>query len=86
MVERTVYVGATLQVMVRFVTGAQLQASVTNTGSADGFEQGAPVSVHVPADALRLLGPDAPTSVDPDAAVPDEGDVAAEAEPSQSAG
>ena len=32
MVERTVYVGATLQVMVRLVTGAQLQASVTNTG------------------------------------------------------
>jgi spermidine/putrescine transport system ATP-binding protein len=84
MVERTVYVGATLQVMIRLATGAQLQASVTNTGSADGFEQGAPVSVHVPADALRVLGTEAPPPVDSDAIAPDE-DVAA-AEPSQTAG
>jgi spermidine/putrescine transport system ATP-binding protein len=81
MVERTVYVGATLQVMIRLVTGAQLQASVTNTGSADGFDSGAPVSVHVPADALRVLGGEAPPEVDPQAAVPGE-DTAA-AEPSQ---
>jgi spermidine/putrescine transport system ATP-binding protein len=73
MVERTVYVGASLQVMVRLVTGAQLQASITNTGAADGFEQGAPVSVHVPADALRVLGAEAPPPIDPDAAVPEEG-------------
>jgi spermidine/putrescine transport system ATP-binding protein len=72
MVERTVYVGATLQVMVRLVTGAQLQASVTNTGAADGFEQGAPVSVHVPADALRVPGAEAPPPVDPDAAAPEQ--------------
>jgi spermidine/putrescine transport system ATP-binding protein len=85
MVERTVYVGATLQVMVRLVTGAQLQASVTNTGSTDGFEPGAPVSVHVPADALRVLGPEAPPPVDPDAAVPEEPDAAA-AEAGQTAG
>ena len=84
MVERTVYVGATLQVMVRLVTGAQLQASVTNTGSADGFDSGAPVSVHVPADALRVLGAEAPPEVDPEAAAPDED--AAAAEPSQAAG
>ncbi|HEY6522220.1 MAG TPA: ABC transporter ATP-binding protein [Solirubrobacteraceae bacterium] len=56
MVERTVYVGATLQVMVRLATGAQLQASITNTGDADGYQQGTPVSVHIPADALRVLG------------------------------
>jgi spermidine/putrescine transport system ATP-binding protein len=56
MVERTVYVGASLQVMVRLATGAQLQASITNTGGADGYPQGTPVSVHIPADALRVLG------------------------------
>lgn len=55
MVERTVYVGATLQVMIRLATGAQLQASVTNTGAAASYEQGTPILAHVPADALRVL-------------------------------
>ena len=32
MVERTVYVGASVQVMIRLATGSQLQASVANTG------------------------------------------------------
>ena len=53
-------------------------------GSADGFDSGAPVSVHVPADALRVLGAEAPPEVDPEAAAPDED--AAAAEPSQAAG
>jgi spermidine/putrescine transport system ATP-binding protein len=56
MVERTVYVGASVQVMVRLATGAQLQASIANTGHADGYQQGTPVCVHIPADALRILG------------------------------
>lgn len=81
MVERTVYVGASLQVMVRRATGAQLQASVTNIGGADVYEQGRPVSVHVPADALRVLGSEAPPPVDPGAAIPD-----APADPAAQAG
>jgi spermidine/putrescine transport system ATP-binding protein len=56
MVERTVYVGASLQVMVRLATGAQVQASIANTGGTDDYRQGTPVSVHLPADALRILG------------------------------
>jgi spermidine/putrescine transport system ATP-binding protein len=60
MIERTVYVGASLQVMVRLATGAQLQASVANTGEAGGYQQGTPVAVHVPPDALRVLGGDSP--------------------------
>jgi hypothetical protein len=56
MVERTVYVGASLQVMVRLATGAQVQASIANTGATDDYRQGTPVSVHLPADALRILG------------------------------
>jgi spermidine/putrescine transport system ATP-binding protein len=55
MVERTVYVGATLQVMVRLATGAQLQAAITNTGRAASLEQGTPVGVEIPAEALRVL-------------------------------
>jgi len=62
MVERTVYVGATHQVMVRLATGAQLQASITNTGAGDAYPQGTPVSVHIPADALRILDSGAPAS------------------------
>ena len=55
MVERTVYVGASLQVMVRLPTGITMQASVANTGVGDSYRQGIPVLVHVPPDALRVL-------------------------------
>jgi spermidine/putrescine transport system ATP-binding protein len=58
MVERTVYVGANLQVMVRLATGAQLQASITNTGEAAHLDQGTPVAVQIPPDALRVLRDD----------------------------
>ena len=55
MVERTVYVGASMQVMVRLPTGITMQASVANTGAGDSYRQGIPVLVHVPPDALRVL-------------------------------
>jgi spermidine/putrescine transport system ATP-binding protein len=55
MVERTVYVGASHQVIVRLPTGAAIQASVANTGESEGYRQGTPVAVHVPPDALRVL-------------------------------
>jgi spermidine/putrescine transport system ATP-binding protein len=55
MIERTVYVGASNQVIVRLPTGAAIQASVASTGESDGYRQGTPVAVHVPADALRVL-------------------------------
>jgi spermidine/putrescine transport system ATP-binding protein len=58
MVERTVYVGSNLQVMVRLVTGVQLQASITNTGQTARMDQGTPVAVQIPADALRVLRDD----------------------------
>jgi spermidine/putrescine transport system ATP-binding protein len=73
MVERTVYVGSNLQVMVRLATGVQLQASITNTGRATGMDQGTPVAVQIPADALRVLRDDTGpyTPVEP-AASPEE--------------
>jgi spermidine/putrescine transport system ATP-binding protein len=55
MVERCVYLGSTTQVFVRLAPGASVQAMVPNTSGAPDWEQGAPVSVHLPADALRLL-------------------------------
>jgi hypothetical protein len=61
MVERTVYVGASVQVMVRLATGASVQVSVTNTGGpAEAYGQGTPVAVQIPPDALRVLAPVGP--------------------------
>ena len=67
MVERTVYVGASLQVIVRLATGASVQVSLANTGEADTYRQGMPVAVHLPADALRVLAssPGTPSLAEP---------------------
>ena len=63
MVERLVYVGSALQVIVRVATGETVQALVQNTGRAVPYEQGTPVQLHFPADALRVLA--APSQPDP---------------------
>jgi len=55
MVERVVYVGSAIQVIVRGATGEALQALVQNTGGGIPYEQGTPVQLHLPADALRVL-------------------------------
>jgi spermidine/putrescine transport system ATP-binding protein len=56
MIDRTVFVGSNLLVMVRLATGALLQATIPNDGiDLDIHEQGSPVLVHLPADALRVL-------------------------------
>ncbi|HYY33328.1 MAG TPA: ABC transporter ATP-binding protein [Gaiellaceae bacterium] len=55
MVERLVYVGSAVQVIVRAATGEALQALVQNTGKGLPYEQGTPVQVHLPAEALRVL-------------------------------
>ena len=48
MVEQTVYVGSQLQLIVRLPHGEQLQAMIPNDGREFTFEQGTPVSVHLP--------------------------------------
>jgi spermidine/putrescine transport system ATP-binding protein len=55
LVERTVYVGANVQVIVRLATGQVMQAQITNTGSAGDYHQGAAVLIHIPPEALRVL-------------------------------
>src|SRR5947209_4394285 len=65
MVERTVYVGANLQVIARLPTGTAVQASIANTGDAVVYEQGTPVAVHFPADALRVLAPGRAPAAEP---------------------
>jgi spermidine/putrescine transport system ATP-binding protein len=58
MVERLVYVGSAVQVIVRAATGEVVQALVQNTGKGVPYEQGTPVQLHLPADALRVLPAD----------------------------
>ena len=55
MVERLVYLGSTTQVLVRLAVGTSVQAMVPNTGDALPWQQGTPVSVLLPPEALRLL-------------------------------
>jgi spermidine/putrescine transport system ATP-binding protein len=55
MVERTVYTGPTVQLMVRLAPGALIQAMVPNRGDATSYQQGTPVVVVFPPDALRVL-------------------------------
>ena len=55
MVERVVYVGSTLQVIVHLAPGPTLQVWIPNAGSGLPYEQGTPIVVHLPADALRVL-------------------------------
>jgi spermidine/putrescine transport system ATP-binding protein len=58
MVERLVYVGSAVQVIVHSATGETLQALVQNTGKGIPFDQGSPVQLHLPPDALRVLPSD----------------------------
>jgi spermidine/putrescine transport system ATP-binding protein len=55
MVERIVYVGSTMQVIVNIAPGDKLQALVPNEGEILPFQQGTAVSVHLPREALRVL-------------------------------
>jgi spermidine/putrescine transport system ATP-binding protein len=55
MVERVVFLGSTSQILVRLATGAALQTLVRNEGGVLPYGQGTPVSVDLPADALRVL-------------------------------
>jgi spermidine/putrescine transport system ATP-binding protein len=55
MIDRVVFVGSTLDVRVRLPSGDLVRSLVANTGIGVPTEQGTPVSVHLPAEALRIL-------------------------------
>src|SRR5688572_22062946 len=55
MVERVVYVGSTMQVIVHLAPGQTLQVWIQNQGEGLPYAQGHPVSVHLPPEALRML-------------------------------
>src|SRR3954453_1507127 len=52
MVDRTVFLGSTTQVMVRLPHGGLLQSLITNTAGGDSFTAGQPVTVCLPSEAL----------------------------------
>ncbi len=55
MVDRTVFLGSTTQVMVRLPQGAVVQSLVTNNAMRDSLATGHPVTVHLPPQSLRVL-------------------------------
>jgi hypothetical protein len=55
MVERVVYVGPVIQLLLRLADGTALQSMVPNRGQAVAFSSGAAVTIELPADALRVL-------------------------------
>src|SRR6266851_307495 len=55
MVERVLYVGSTIQVIVHLAHGETLQAWMQNRGGDPPWQQGTPVTVYLPADAIRVL-------------------------------
>ena len=67
MVDRTVFLGSTTQVMVRLPHGAVVQSLVTNSSVQRNLSSGQPVTVYLPSKSLRVLAPSrrsAPTHVD----------------------
>jgi spermidine/putrescine transport system ATP-binding protein len=55
MVERVLYVGSVIQVLVHLAHGETVQAWMQNRGGDPPWQQGTAVSVHLPADAIRVL-------------------------------
>jgi spermidine/putrescine transport system ATP-binding protein len=55
MVERVVYVGATLQVILHLASGQTVQAWIPNDGDSQSRASGEAIVAHLPADALRIL-------------------------------
>jgi spermidine/putrescine transport system ATP-binding protein len=55
MVERPVYLGNSVQLIVRLANGDTVQSLIQNVGEEIPFKQGDPVKVFMPAEALRVL-------------------------------
>ena len=55
MVERWVYLGNAVQLIVRLATGAAVQVLIQNSGDDIPYSQGTPVHAFFPVEALRVL-------------------------------
>ena len=54
-VDRVVYAGAISQLVVTLDRGTPIRCMLANDGAASSFDRGAPVSVCLPSEALRVL-------------------------------
>ena len=57
MLEHVVFLGSFREVHVRLVGGDLVRAVVPNDGAPLAYEQGSPVTLHLPAEAVRVLAP-----------------------------
>ncbi len=57
MVEHVVFLGSFRELHVRIVGGSVIKAIAPNDGDALPYEQGSPVALHLPAEAIRVLAP-----------------------------
>jgi spermidine/putrescine transport system ATP-binding protein len=58
LVEHVVFLGSFREIRVRIVGGALVTAIAPNDGAPAAFEQGTPVTLHLPPDAIRVLAPE----------------------------
>jgi spermidine/putrescine transport system ATP-binding protein len=70
MVDRTVYVGSTMQVIARLPGGQMVQVLIPNRGGAEAYPQGTPISLFLPPEDLRVLRADGDTSNEEEQAEP----------------
>jgi len=54
-IERVVYAGAISQLVVTLDRGTPIRCMLANDGAGSSFDRGAPVSVYLPCEALRVL-------------------------------
>jgi spermidine/putrescine transport system ATP-binding protein len=57
LVEHVVFLGSFRELRVRIVGGALVKVVTPNDGAAQELEQGSPVTLHLPAESLRVLAP-----------------------------
>ena len=69
-IERVVYAGAISQLVVTLDGGGRIQCMLANDGVGTPFDRGAPVSVYLPCEALRVLRTDATESQEEGGASP----------------
>jgi spermidine/putrescine transport system ATP-binding protein len=65
LVEHAVFLGSFRELRVRILGGSLVKAILPNDGTPLSYEEGAPLTVHLPADALRVLAPTSPNGPPP---------------------
>jgi hypothetical protein len=59
MLEHVVFLGSFRELHLRLVGGSVIKAVSANDGEELPYEQGSPVTLHLPEEAIRVLAPSA---------------------------